>query len=119
MEVMNNRFFPQKQIRNARVVRPVSGKVFMWLAGIAVVGSLISCGFMISARQHFESVSLGYEKESLRQQRAALEEQLRKLELDLAQASSPAELQRRARLLGLDRPESGNIRRPATHNTSR
>jgi len=115
-EVMNNRFFPEKQIRNARVVRPVSSRVFVWLGVIAVVGSLICCGFMISARQHFEAVTVGYEKEALRQQRAALEDQLRKLELDLAQASSPIELERRARQLGLERPQfkSSKIRRPAS-----
>ena len=118
---MNNRFFPEKRIRNARVVRPVSGRVFVWLAVIAVVGSLISCGFMISARQHFESVTVGYEMESLRQQRAGLEEQLRRLELDMAQASSPVELERRARQLGLERPEikSSKIRRPSSERTGR
>jgi hypothetical protein len=118
---MTDRFFPEKQIRNARVVRPVSGKVFVWLAVIAIAGSLISCGFMISARQHFESVTAGYEKESLRQQRSVLEEQLRKLELDLARASSPVELERRARQAGLDRPEvkSSKIRRPASETARR
>ena len=118
---MNNRFFPEKRIRNARVVRPVSGRVFIWLAAIAVVGSVISCGFMISARQHFQAVAAGYDKESLRQQRAVLEEQLRKLELDLAQASSPIELERRARQLGMDRPEaiSSRIRRPAAAKAGR
>ena len=118
---MNNRFFPEKRIRNARVVRPVSGRVFVWLALIAVVGSLISCGFMISARQHFESVTVGYEKEALRQQRGALEEQLRRLELDLAQASSPVELGRRAKQLGLDLPDmkSSKIRRPSSERPGR
>ena len=118
---MNNRFFPEKRIRNARVVRPVSGRVFVWLAVTAVVGSLISCGFMISARQHFEAVTVGYEKESLRQQRGALEAQLRRLELELAQASSPAQLERRARQLGLDRPEtkSTKIRRPSSERAGR
>jgi hypothetical protein len=121
MEVMNNRFFPEKRIRNARVVRPVSGQVFVWLAVMAIVGSLISCGFMISARQHFQAVAAGYDKESLRQQRTVLEDQLRKLELDLAQVSSPIELERRARQLGMDRPgvNSGRIRRPASERAGR
>jgi hypothetical protein len=118
---MSNRFFPEKRIRNARVVRPVSGKVFVWLAVTAVVGSLISCGYMISARQHFESVAVGYETESLRQQRTALEEELRKLELDLAQASSAGELGRRASQLGLGRHEikSVGIRRRASETPGR
>jgi hypothetical protein len=118
---MTNRLFLEKKIRNARVVRPVSGKVFVWLAAIAIGGSLISCGFLISARQHFESVAVGYEKESLRQQRAALEEQLRKLELDLSRASSSLELERRARQAGLGRPElkADKIRRPASDTAGR
>jgi hypothetical protein len=118
---MTNRFFPEKQIRNARVVRPVSGKVFIWLAVIAVAGSLISCGFMISARQHFASVGVGYEKESLREKRVVLEEQLRELELDLARASSPVELERRARQVGLERPEmkSSKISRPPSETAGR
>ena len=76
---------------------------------------------MISARQHFESVNVGYEKESLRQKRVVLEEQLRELELDLARASSPVELERRARQVGLDRPEmkSSKIRRPASKAAGR
>jgi hypothetical protein len=103
------------------VVRPVSGRVFIWLAAVAVAGSIISCGFMISARQHFEAVTVGYEKESLRQQRAALEEQVRKLQVDLAQVTSPIELERRARQLGMDRPgvNSGKIRRPASGRAGR
>jgi hypothetical protein len=121
IEVMNNRFFPEKQIRNARVVRPVSGRVFIWLAVVAVVGSLISCGFMISARQHFESIAAGYETESLKQQRAVLEEQVHKLELDLAQVTSPIELERRARQLGMDRPgvNPGKIRLPSSEKAAR
>ena len=118
---MNNRFFAQKQIKNARVVRPVSAKVFVWLAVIAIVGSLISCGFMISARQHFQAVTAGYDKESLRQQSAVLEEKVRKQELDLAQVSCPIEMERRARQLGMDRPgvNSGKIQRPSTERTGR
>jgi hypothetical protein len=118
---MTNRFFPEKRIRNARVVRPVSHKVFVWLAAIAIAGSVISCGFLVSARQHFESVTLGYEKESLREQRAALEEQLRKLELELSEASSPVEVGRRAKQAGLGRPEikTGKIRRPASETAGR
>jgi hypothetical protein len=118
---MNNRFFPEKQIKNSRVVRPVSGRVFVWLAVIAVAGAMISCGFMISARQHFESVAVGYESETLRQQRAAVEEQLRKLELELARTSAPIELERRARQLGLERPgiKSAKIRRPASETGGR
>jgi len=113
---MTDRFFPDKKIRNARVVRPVSARVFVWLATLAVAGSILSCGFVISARQHFEAVNLGYEKEAIRLQEIQLDEKLRRLDLERARVSSPVELERRASEVGLRRPElqRAGIRRPAS-----
>ena len=102
---MADRFYPVKQIQNEPVVRPVSARVLGWLAAIGVAGALLSCGFVLSARQHFEAISVGYESEELRRQSAQLEERLRQLELEYARASSPGEIERRARKLGLERPE--------------
>ncbi|HVF91672.1 MAG TPA: hypothetical protein VNH22_16530 [Blastocatellia bacterium] len=118
---MTNRFFPEKQINNARVARPVSGRVFVWLAVIAVAGTLLSSGFVISARQHFQAVSLGYQSEELRRQASQLDEKRRQLELEHARATSPVEIERRAEKIGLKRPvpevrpdsQAKNIRRPA------
>lgn len=104
MTAMTNRLFLNKQIRNTRVARPVSARVFAWLAVIAIAGSLVTTGFVMSARRHFEAVTLGYESERLRQEAAALELKLRKLEYERARASTPLELERRARSLGLERP---------------
>lgn len=111
---MTNRFFLDKQIHNAQVARPVSGRVFAWLGIIAVAGALLSCGFVISARQHFEAISVGYQSEQLRRQAAQLEEKQRQLELEYARASSPVEIERRAQKMGLEHPqaESSSIRRP-------
>ncbi|HWX42319.1 MAG TPA: hypothetical protein VN345_14305 [Blastocatellia bacterium] len=113
---MTDRYFPNKRISNARVVRPVSARVFVWLATLAVAGSILSCGFVISARQHFEAVTLGYEKEAIRLQEIQLDEKLRRLDLEKARASSPVELERRAKEAGLGRPElqTAAIRRPAS-----
>jgi hypothetical protein len=102
---MTDRFFPEKQISNVPVVRPVSSRVMGWLAAIGVAGALLSCGFVISARQHFEAISVGYQSEELRRQSAQLEEKLRQLELEYARASSPVEIERRAQKLGLVRPD--------------
>ncbi|HKG22243.1 MAG TPA: hypothetical protein VKC34_10110 [Blastocatellia bacterium] len=118
---MTNRFFPEKQIVNARVARPVSGRVFVWLAVIAVAGTLLSSGFVISARQHFQAVSLGYQSEELRRQASQLDEKRRQLELEHARATSPVEIERRAGKIGLKRPvpevrldsQAKSIRRPA------
>jgi len=121
---MTNRFFPENQINNARVSRPVSGRVFLWLAIIAVAGTLLSSGFVISARQHFEAVSLGYHSEELRRQATQLDEKRRQLELEHARATSPVEIERRAEKIGLKRPipevrpdsQAKNIRRPVLVN---
>jgi hypothetical protein len=116
---MSDRFFPRdKGFQNARVTRPVSAKVFGWLAMAAVVGSLICTSFVVSAGQHFTAVSAGYEREQLRQQAAVLDQQLKRLELQRAQAVSPIELEKRAQKVGMHRPAlpSANIRRPASRN---
>ena len=102
---MTDRFYPEKQISNVSVARPVSSRVMGWLAAIGVAGALLSCGFVISARQHFEAISVGYQSEELRRQSAQLEERLRQLELDYARAASPVEIERRAQKLGLERPD--------------
>ncbi len=112
---MTNRFYLDKQIHNSQVARPVSGRVFVWLAILTVAGALLSCGFVISARQHFEAISIGYQSEELRRQAFQLEEKRRQLELDYARASSPIEIEKRARKIGLEQPHSNaasNIRRP-------
>ena len=110
---MTDRFFPEKRISNVPVARPVSSRVMGWLAAIGVAGALLSCGFVISARQHFEAISIGYQSEELRRQSAQLEEKLRQLELDYARASSPVEIERRAQKLGLERPDKKTAEQPA------
>src|SRR5437870_7682216 len=102
---MTDRFYPDKQISNVSVARPVSPRVMGWLAAIVVSGALLSCGFVISARQHFAAVSVGYQSEELRRQSAQLEERLKQLELEYARATSPLEIERRAQKLGLERPD--------------
>jgi len=111
---MTSRFFLDKQIQNSQVARPVSGRVFAWLGVIAVAGALLSTGFVISARQHFEAISIGYQSEQLRRQSVQLEEKRRQLELEYARASSPVEIERRAQKIGLEQPQSKSpdIRRP-------
>ena len=102
---MTDRFFPNKQIQNARVARPVSGRVIAWLTIIAIAGALVSGGFVISAGNHFEAVQLGYQSEELRRQATELDEKLRQLGLQYARASSPVELEKRAQKMGLERPK--------------
>jgi cell division protein FtsL len=116
---MTNRFYPDKQIRNTQVARPVSSRIFVWLTVIALAGALLSCGFVISARQHFQAISVGYQNEELRRQAAQLEEKRRQLELEYARLASPVEIEKRAQKIGLAQPQNqsnnilNNIRRPA------
>jgi hypothetical protein len=111
---MTNRFYPEKQIRNSQVARPVSGRVFVWLTIITLAGALLSGGFVISARQHFEAISIGYQSEELRRQAFQFEEKQRQLELDYARAASLSEIEKHARKIGLEQPHinTSNIRRP-------
>ena len=106
---MSDRFIPSKPIQNASIKRPVSVRVFVWLAIFAITGALISCGFVISARQQFEAISLGYQSEELRQQEAQLQEKLKSLELKRDIITSPKEMEQRARKLGLVRPLSAKM----------
>lgn len=115
---MADRFFPEKQISNVPVARPVSSRVMGWLAAIGVAGALLSCGFIISARQHFEAISVGYQSEELRRQSERLEERLRQLELEYARASSPVEIERRAQKLGLGRPRNKPPDKPESANAN-
>ncbi len=100
---MTSRFYPDKSIQNATVARPVRARVFVWLIVIAVAGTIVSSGFVISARQHFEAVALGYQSEELRREAIQLEEKKRQLELEHARASSPVEIVRQAEKIGLER----------------
>lgn len=119
---MTSRFIPSKPIHNASVKRPVSVRVFVWLAVFAVVGALISCGFVISARQQFEAINLGYQSEELRQKEAQLQQQLRTLELQRDIVTSPREMEKRALKLGLVRPLAAKppeSRKPATQKAAK
>ena len=103
---MTNRFYPEKEIRNMQVARPVSSRIFIWLTIIALAGALLSCGFIISARQHFEAISVGYQSEELRRQTTQLEEKRRQLELEYARLSSSVEITKRAEKIGLAQPQN-------------
>jgi hypothetical protein len=92
--------------------------VFAWLGVVAVAGALLSCGFVISARQHFEAIAIGYQSEQLRRQAAQLEEKQRQLELEYARASSPVEIERRAQKMGLEHPQAKSQDSRAPNNAA-
>jgi hypothetical protein len=113
---MTGRFYPDKQVHNARVRQPISARVFGWLTVVAIAGAIIAAGFVISARQHFEAVKIGYQSEELRRQSSQLEEERIKLQSELDRVSSEIQVEQRAKSMGLQRPSVGSakIRRPTT-----
>jgi hypothetical protein len=113
---MTGRFFPDKQINNARVRRPISARVFVWLTVIAVAGAIVAAGFVISARQHFKAVSIGYQSAELRRQLAQLEEERDRLQSQMDSISSDIDIEKLAMDKGFKRPSSGSrkIRRPTS-----
>jgi hypothetical protein len=98
---MIDRCYFAKRICNNHVERPISSRAFAWLAIIATIGAIISFGFVMGARQHFEAVALGYQTEQLRQQAQSLEIRKRQVELERARLASPIEIQKRALEMGL------------------
>ena len=104
---MTDRFYPNKEINNAPISRPVRARVFLWLIAIAVAGTLVSGGFVISARQHFRALEIGYQSEELRRKAIQLKAKKRQLEMERARAASRLELDQQALKLGMERAESG------------
>lgn len=62
---------------------------------------LLAAGFIIAARQQIVAVQYGYRTEALRREREKLMEEQRHLRLALEENSSPAQLERAARELGM------------------
>jgi hypothetical protein len=115
-QFMTGRFFPDKQINNARVRRPISARVFVWLTVIAVAGAIVAAGFVISARQHFKAVSIGYQSTEIRRQVTQLEEERDRLQSQMDSISSDIDIEKLALDKGFKRPSSGlrKIRRPTS-----
>ena len=112
---MNTRLLLGKPIQNTRVERPVSSRIFSWMAVVTLIGVFLGSALVISAFQHFESINLGYKTEHFRQQSKELTDNVRKLELERSRIGSPVELERRAKAIGMKRPGTklNSIRRPA------
>jgi hypothetical protein len=94
-----------KQVRNAPIRRRLDRRFVSWVLVSACVGTVVAAGFVYAARCHFEAVALGYQTQELKREIGRAAEQRRALEADRAAASSPEELEGRARRLGLRQPE--------------
>ena len=116
---MAYQYYRDKGIRNARVHRPISIRVFRWLTVITIAGVLLSCAFVIAARQHFQAISTGYQTEELRKNASQLDERVRQLELEYSRAASPFEIEKKAAELGLTRPEGNPGKSPTVKPESK
>ena len=96
---MTEPYFYNKRVRNAPIRRRLDRRFLSWVMIAALAGTVVSCGFLYSARCHFEAVALGYETQERRAELDKLAERRRQLELERERSLSPDELERRARHL--------------------
>ncbi len=81
------------------------------------LGLLLVGGFFVAARQHFTAMTLGINNSKLRQQREALQNELRQYQLAKEIALAPAELEKAAQAIGLQKITASHIDFIATEKT--
>lgn len=95
---------PNARIRRSRDVSALSRLALLLFCGLVLAG-----GFIFAAQQHFAAVQYGYESESLRAEKKKLLDDRQRLALEKERVSSPANLERAARSLGLKPATAGQI----------
>jgi cell division protein FtsL len=103
-------FFTVKQIDNSRLVRFVAPNHMRECARVVSLGGLIALGAFLYAWQHFETIQLRYQLESLRSERAQTTELNQELKLEMAGLRAPERIDMIARRqLGLTAPVPGQV----------
>jgi len=103
-------FFHVKRVDNSRLVRFVAPHHLRECARIVLLGGLIALGAFLYAWQHFETIQLRYELESLRSERAQATELNQELKLEIAGLRAPERIDIIARRqLGLTAPVPGQV----------
>ena len=95
---------PNSSIRRTRDVTALSRLALLLFCGFVLAG-----GFVFAAKQHFAAVQLGYQSETLRNERKKLIEDNQRLALEKETMSSPSRLEPAARKLGLHPATAGQI----------
>jgi cell division protein FtsL len=99
-----------KRIDNSRLVRVDAPGRWRELLKQVGVGSLLAGVMFLYAWQHFQSVQMGYQIESLKAQQSQMAELNRQLKLEVAGLQSPARIDEIARRqLGLAAPAAGQL----------
>jgi cell division protein FtsL len=103
-------FYTVKHIDNSRLVRLVAPNHLRECARVVSLGGLIALGAFLYAWQHFETIQLRYQLESLRSERAQATELNQELKLEMAGLRAPERIDMIARRqLGLTAPVPGQV----------
>lgn len=103
-------FYTEKKIDNSRVVRIIAPNHMRECARVVSLGALIALGAFLYAWQHFETIQLRYQLESLRGERAQATELNQELKLEVAGLRAPERIDMIARRqLGLTAPVPGQV----------
>ena len=103
-------FYTVKKIDNSRVVRVVAPNHMRECARVVSLGALIALGAFLYAWQHFETIQLRYQLESLRSERSQATELNQELKLEVAGLRAPERIDMIARRqLGLTAPVPGQV----------
>ncbi len=110
--VLTPEFFFTRHIDNSRLVKaPDPARVRQMRTFAAAMAVLLSLG-MIYGLQHFYAIEIGYRVESEKTTLEQLREQNRQLHLSEAELSQPARIDQKARELGLNAPQPGQVVHP-------
>jgi cell division protein FtsL len=103
-------FYTVKHIDNSRLVRVVAPNQLRECVRVVSLGALIALCAFLYAWQHFETIQLRYQLESLRSERAQATELNQELKLEVAGLRAPERIDMIARRqLGLTAPVPGQV----------
>lgn len=103
-------FYTVKHIDNSRLVRLVAPNHMRECARVVFLGGMIALCAFLYAWQHFETIQLRYQLESLRSERAQALELNQELKLEIAGLRAPERIDLIARRqLGLTAPLPGQV----------
>jgi cell division protein FtsL len=103
-------FFTVKHIDNSRLVRVVAPNHMRECARVVSLGGLIAMFAFLYAWQHFETIQLRYQLESLRSEHSQAAELNQELKLEIAGLRAPGRIDVIARRqLGLTAPVPGQV----------
>jgi cell division protein FtsL len=103
-------FYTVKQIDNSHLVRPMAPNRVRECVRLVSMGALLALCALLYAWQHFETIQLRYDLESLRNEKSQAVELNQELNLEVAGLRAPGRIDVIARRqLGLTAPVPGQI----------